>query len=130
MDAASFAPPFDPSQVQIMGEVSIDLPSPAYIDGQPPVPGGLARYAGETLLLLHFVLPNPGASILAPATGTVRMVDLDDALKTRLNGLTRLVELSPLPFNMLRVLRGLKGGLPTFYLGFTCATMAVDELLR
>lgn len=106
---SSFVPPFDPAQASSPGEVRATLPDPDST-GEVVRPG-VARYAGTDLAFLKVTLA--GGPLAAPAAGTVRLipdVSLDGTDRT-------LVELSPIPFGRVPVLRGLgASGLPTFYL--------------
>ncbi|HKV09197.1 MAG TPA: phospholipase D-like domain-containing protein, partial [Thermoanaerobaculia bacterium] len=106
---SSFVPPFDPAQASSPVEVRATLPDPPSTGAV--VRPGVARYARADLTFLKVTLA--GGSLAAPAAGTVRLipnVSLDGSDRT-------LVELSPLPFAMVPVLRGLgAAGLPTFYL--------------
>lgn len=106
---SSFVPPFDPAQASSPAEVRATLPDPPST-GEVVRPG-VARYARTDLAFLKVSLA--GGSLAAPAAGTVRLipnVSLDGSDRT-------LVELSPLPFAMVPVLRELgAAGLPTFYL--------------
>ncbi|HSF44226.1 MAG TPA: hypothetical protein VLT87_30845, partial [Thermoanaerobaculia bacterium] len=106
---SSFVPPFDPAQASSPGEVRATLPDPDST-GEAVRPG-VARYAGTSLAFLKVTLA--GGSLAAPAAGTVRLIP-----NVSLDGQDRtLVELSPLPFGRVPVLRGLgAAGLPTFYL--------------
>lgn len=115
---SSFVPPFDPAQATSPEEVRATLPDPDSTG--EVVRTGVARYAGTSLAFLKVGLA--GGPLIAPAAGTVRLipnVSLDSADRT-------LVELSPLPFGIVPVLRGLgASGLPTFYLW--CSGLTVEE---
>lgn len=106
---SSFVPPFDPAQASSPGEVRATLPDPPSTGAV--VRPGVARYAATDLAFLKVTLA--GGSLAAPAAGTVRLIP-----NVSLDGQDRtLVELSPLPFGRVPVLRGLgAAGLPTFYL--------------
>lgn len=108
---ASFVAPFDPPTVELVEEVSIELPAlpadnPLDPTPRPALPPGSARYAGAQLILIHAVTKVGPLLLHAPAAGTVRAVALNNP---KLKGLTQLIELSPLPFAIAKVLRQLKG---------------------
>src|ERR1700730_7079743 len=132
---ASFTAPFDPSTVNLVDEIGIPLPPlPPYDDNdalaRPGVPAFSARYPEVHVRLLH-VTPVVPATLVAPATAAVRIVQLPDpVVQAKLNGLIQLLELSPLPFAMAKPLRKLPGGSPTFYIGCAGALGKDDDLVN
>ena len=119
----AFVRPFTRSSVTHVGDVTITLPDPPHVPGDPIVRPNVARYAGGTLVLLH-IQPSAGSfNLLTPVTGTVRRVDLDGTTSGMLEGLTQLLEIEPLPFSMAPTLKALKPGSPTFYIGYTSPDM-------
>ena len=109
---ASFVPFVDLAAVGRAGpDVTITLPAPPRSPGDPLVRSGVARHEGASITLLPLAAA-VDFELLAPVAGTVRRT----ALGTELPGVTTLLEVSPLPFGIRRVLRRLPA-YPTFYLG-------------
>jgi phosphatidylserine/phosphatidylglycerophosphate/cardiolipin synthase-like enzyme len=130
---SSFSSPFDPSVVsRITTDKIIKLPDPTRKPNDHLVRPGIARYAGTMVVMMH-IMPAAAISLQQfglswPVTGTVRNIDLTldtsndigiDKLKK--SGINKLLEISPLPFAIAPVLRSLKPGFPTFYLGYVPA---------
>ena len=107
-------------------DLTITLPSPPRSPGDPVVRPGAARHEGASLVLLPLAAATDVA-LRAPVTGTVRRV----VLGTEVPGVTTLLEVSPLPFGIRRVLRRLPA-YPTFYLAAAgSAPVPVDhEVVR
>ena len=126
---ASFTPPFDPTTVTRLPDVTVNLPDPPRSATDPLIRPGIARYAGATLVLLHVRSGGTSFSLSSPVTSAVRNVNLDAPLD---GGISQLLEISPLPFGIAQALRALKPGLPTFYLGYSrpADTPPDDELVN
>jgi len=136
---SSFVRPFNPASVtRQVEDITISLPDhvptdpliswPYRVPTDPLVRPGVARYAGATLVLMHIHSEAP-FDFSSPVIGTVRNVNLDVTLS---GGIDQLLEISPLPFGIMRTLRTLKQGLPTFYFGYsrTANIPPDDELVN
>src|SRR5262245_32358756 len=111
---AAFTRPFDPNVVTRQEpDLLLALPDPARQLADPLIRPGVARYAGRTLILLH-VTAGGTFAIVSPAQAAVREITLEPGM---LPGITQLLEISPLPFAISPVLRALRPGAPTFYIG-------------
>jgi len=116
---------FDPAAATA-DVVTVSLPDSRKNDGD------VTRFARFPNVAIAFaVVTGAGAlQIRWPATGSIRRVDLTAADQAAL-GVSELVELSPLPFAIVPVLRALGPGLPTFYLGFAgAAPPDTDAVVR
>src|SRR4051794_39857058 len=112
---AAFRRLVDPSQVQVAGQRLVTLPD-RYLT--TPAPPRVARYEGRPIWLAEIVPQSSGNfDLFWPVTGGVRRVDLTASDGTAL-GIASLVELAPLPFEIDGALRALRGGVPTFYIGY------------
>jgi phosphatidylserine/phosphatidylglycerophosphate/cardiolipin synthase-like enzyme len=105
---------------------------PAHVITRPFI----ARYANTNLLvtrnnlLLTRVETSAATTLSCPVIGTLKKIALDNtypgnaALMTE--GITILVEISPLPFFIETILRAIPGGVPVFYIG----SPSIDPLLN
>jgi phosphatidylserine/phosphatidylglycerophosphate/cardiolipin synthase-like enzyme len=111
---AAFTRPFDPGAVsRALPDLRVALPDPGRQLADPLIRPGVARYAGRTLILLH-VTAGGTFALVSPAQAAAREVTLEPGT---LPGITSLLEISPLPFAISPVLRALRPGAPTFYIG-------------
>ena len=98
---------------------TVSLPSPPRQPGDPIVRPVVARYEGAPVVFLP-LRPVGSASTIAlhsPVTGTSRRVALP---MSGIEGVTTLLEITPLPFTIRNVVRRLPA-LPTFYVGAATA---------
>ena len=122
-----FQRPFNPSDVTIT-TVNAVLPDPR---GE----NALVNYARYPNVNIAWTVAEPvaGLSTIAlswPATAAARQVDLPPPLQVTL-GVDRLFELSPLPFGIAAVLKAIRPGVPTFYIGYNLAPEPPpDSLVR
>jgi phosphatidylserine/phosphatidylglycerophosphate/cardiolipin synthase-like enzyme len=124
---AAFRRLVDPSQVQVAGQRLVTLPD-RYLT--TPAPPRVARYEGRPIWLAEIVPQSSGNfDLFWPVTGGVRTVDLTTSDGTAL-GIASLVELAPLPFEIDGALRALRGGVPTFYIGYPGTYPADHEIVR
>lgn len=116
----SFTRPFDPG-VSFCTDVIIDLPEESLV--RP----GVARYAGAKLVMMHITAQNNTSfSLKSPVKGTARNISLPIPSPLQ-GGIDQLLEISPLPFGIAPVLRALRPGLPTFYLGYVRVTNIPED---
>ena len=122
---AVFQRPFNPDDVTI-NIVNAVLPDPLGEDALTHS----ARYPSVTIPC--FVAEPAGVSTTIalswPVTAAARPVDLPLDLQTVL-GVDRLIELSPLPFGIANVLKMIRPGIPTFYLGYSLAAEPAPDSL-
>lgn len=125
---AAFRRFVDPSQVQLASQQLVTLPD-RYL--MTPTPARVARYEGRPIWLAELAPQTSGGTfdLFWPVTGGVRTIDLTASDGAAL-GVASLVELGPLPFEIDRVLRALRGGVPTFYIGYAGTYPADHEILR
>jgi hypothetical protein len=124
---AVLRPPFNLASVALFSappDRLITFPD-RYLSGAAVVP---ARYEGSQLWLMPLV-PAAGHAtfpIQWPADSCAKSIDLSPADAAAL-GFPKLLELSLLPFALADVLRVLKGGVPTFYLGYSSPPYPADD---
>jgi hypothetical protein len=107
---ASYGRIFESADVSTANEVFVRLADPPRTAPLPIVRPGVARYAGELLLLLDLSASSTFAAG-SPVEGVVRRVTLDPATPLP-NGETTLLEIVPRPFSTPPTHRGT----PTFYI--------------
>lgn len=119
---AGLSPLFATTEAVSIEGVTLTLPDPELIPGSGYLRGGVARFASSKLHLTRVTAAAP-VTLSSPAVATVRHIDLDPALPgtQRLtdDGISTLIEINPLPFFIAPVLRQLKSGVPSFYVGLS-----------
>ena len=119
---AGLSPLFTTSETVSIEGVTLTLPDPELIPGSSYMRAGVARFASSKLHMARVTAPAP-ITLSSPAMATVRYIDLDPAQPDtqRLNndGVSTLIEINPLPFFIAPVLRQLKSGVPSFYVGLS-----------
>ncbi len=116
--------PFVPATGVVRGtpDVTAALSDPPRKPTDLIIRTGVARHAGATVAWLPLSKENQSPfALLAPVTGTCRQVPVSQLLQ----GVTTILELSPLPFAIAPVLRKLPG-FPTFYLAPVTTTPLPD----
>jgi len=107
-------PPFHLADITLFTESDHLVRFPdRYVD--QPAPTTPARYEGSSLWLLS-IKPATGNTtfpLLWPAESGVKAVEIAAG-----GPVSRLLEVSPLPFGHAAFLRGIPGGTPTFYFGY------------
>lgn len=107
---ASYGRIFESSDVSTTSEVDVRLDDPSRTARLPIVRPGVARFAGERLLLLD-LSSSSAFPVFAPVDGVVRRVTLDPATPLP-SGDTTILEIEPVPFSVPHTHRGS----PTFYI--------------
>ena len=122
----SFVPFVPPAGAGRTGpDITATLPSPPRQPGDPIVRPLVPRYEGAPAVFLR--LQPVGAastiSLRSPVTGTCRLVALPTG---GIDGVTTMLEISPLPFAIRNVVRRLPA-MPTFYFGMTTADALPED---
>ncbi len=123
-------PPFDTATVQSIQSAMVTLPDTDVVGDQVMVRPHIARYADSVLPFtrIGFTIPS---SVLAPGICSIRKIPLDPGLPDNspllAEGIQELLEISPLPFFIEPILRGIPGGTPVFYFGIPAAAQNAFE---
>jgi phosphatidylserine/phosphatidylglycerophosphate/cardiolipin synthase-like enzyme len=134
---AGIAPLFETNSVQQTQTISLMLPDPNSFDPAHVIARPLiARYANTNILLtrnnllLTRVETSAATTLSCPVIGTLRKIALDNTVPGNATliaeGISTLLEISPLPFFIESILRAIPGGVPVFYIG----SPSIDPLLN
>ncbi len=119
---SSIRPPFDTTNIQSVLGIELELPDARRALTDPIIRPNIARYANSKINLSR-ISGAAGISIHSPGNGCVRRVALDALTENNdelINqGITELLEISLLPFNIEPILREINGGIPSFYFGIS-----------
>jgi hypothetical protein len=120
-------PMIEPAAATRVGETAIVLPDPERTLTDPIFRPGIAWHPGATVILLEVrALPAQTLVVRAPATSAVRGIDIPP-----LGPVTRLLELSPLPFgDATRAVFAELRAVPTFYVGLPFTSLPDDDLVE
>lgn len=127
---AGITPPFGTTTILQIQTISLMLPDPNSFDPTHVIARPfIARYANTSLLLTR-VVSSASTTLSCPVIGTLRKIALDNTFPGNASlmaeGITTLLEISPLPFFIESILREIPGGVPVFYIG----SPFIDPLLN
>lgn len=113
-------PPFETLSVQSVQSAILVLPDTENVFDHAMTRPHVARYACSPIILSR-IQTSSSTVLSCPVIGTIRKITLDPAFTGNAaligEGITDLLEITPLPFFIEPVLRAIPGGVPIFYLG-------------